>query len=258
MLYIWSQSLLSLRANFSRCTFFLPTENWQFLHCCDISALISHDTKTWCLLKPLHNRLFDPSSKGFYEVNPAPREVYVAFLDVFSMKTCNSLSPQDTTKSTNWVKFVEWAMTMGEKVCALYKWFHCSSILSLLHLPFATAAQLNLVLMWVAGFDWLLMWRALLSWAFIFSTVFFQFWKALRSKPSLCAVCGCLQWSVYKLGRKHHRSYTSQLKSFSQFFEYFLLLINGRYFSLQGFLGEGSAVSESKSDELDSVLLCEL
>ena len=46
--------------------------------------------------------------------------------------------------------------------------------------------------------------------------------------------------------------------SISPFFEYFLLLVSGQNFSLQDFLGKGSALSESESDELNSISLQEL
>ena len=53
-------------------------------------------------------------------------------------------------------------------------------------------------------------------------------------------------------------SYTSQLDYFSQFFEYFLFIVEDRINSLQAFLEGGSAISESEQMDLFSVWVLEL
>ena len=53
-------------------------------------------------------------------------------------------------------------------------------------------------------------------------------------------------------------SYTSQLNSVSQFFEYFLFIVEGWINSLQAFLDGGSAISELNSEQLDPFSVCAL
>ena len=151
----------------------------------------------------------------------APREVCTAFLEAFSTKTCNSLAPQDTTKSTNWV-MVEWAIW-----CRVRKWvqrtrdFVAPLFFSLSCIPTLCKPCFDMTSKaWLA---WV--WRLLLSWAFIVSVAFFQFWNGFVTQtPPVCCVAHsavvCLQTRQKALLMSS--SYTSQLNSFSQFFEYSL------------------------------------
>ena len=121
---------------FNRSAIFLPmTEKWQFLHCRDISALICHDTKNQCRLSLFKIDSLTNVSSASIKSATAPREVYTAFLEAFLTKTCNSLAPQDTTKSTNLVKLVEWAIGPGKIVSATYKRFHSALFFSLSCIP---------------------------------------------------------------------------------------------------------------------------
>ena len=130
------------------------TENWH-----SSTAMISVHSSAmtlteafWCLFKidPLTHV---PSPL----IRSLPLKVYTAFLEAFSMKTCNSPAPQDMTKSTNLVKLVEWAIW-----CRVRKWvqhtkdFIAALFFSLSYIPtLCSCCTTQPCLIWLTGLYWL-------------------------------------------------------------------------------------------------------
>ena len=128
-----------------------------------------------------------------------PCEVYTASHEAFSKMTYNCLALQDRTKSTNWVKLVEWAIW-----CWVRKWmqrtrdFIAYLLLSLSCIPILCNCWITLFCFGMTSRTWLAwVWSLLLSWGWLSSNSVMVLWL----KHLLCA-CGALCWGPYSNSAK--------------------------------------------------------
>lgn len=164
-------------------------------------------------------------------------DVYMAFLPAFSKKCLRSSPPQATTKSTSLSKFVVCGMCchvrkcvqrMRDLIAALFLILSClSTFWSCCMIEPSRSAPSAAKAAWLA---W--EWRRLFSWAFIFSTAFFQLVNGLVTHTPP------VRWSDFpdflqtlQKAPLQSSSYSSQEKSFSHFVLNFLLLVVERCFA---------------------------
>ena len=119
------------------------------------------------------------------------REVYTAFLEAFSKKTCNSLVLKDRVKVVKcgiWCRVRKWVQSIKDFIAALF--------FSLFCMPTFCSCCTTKSCFDTTSRAWLgWVWRLLLSWAFILSVAFFQFWKVFMTQTPwvLCgSFCCCL------------------------------------------------------------------
>ena len=160
-------------------------------------------------------------------------DVYMAFHPA-SKKYLRSSPPQATTKSTSLSKFIVCGMCcrvrkcvqrMRDLIAALFlilsrlsTFWSCCMIEPSQSAPSAAKA---------ARLAW--EWRSLFSWAFIFSTAFFQLVNGLVTHTPPVRWSDFLQ--ILQNPPLQSSSYSSQEKSLSLFVLYFLLLVVEQYFA---------------------------
>ena len=204
------------------------------------------------LLKPLQNRLFSHRSKCFDKVNYCPPGICILSSwrggGGFSLKSCNRWPPQDTPRSTDSVKLVEWAIWLRVR-----KWVqHTRHLIAAILFSFSSMSSPWSCCMTEPSCDVTrsdVEATSLMSFHLLNSLLPIPKGFATETPPVCCmelSAMACLQ--TRQKAPPMSSSDTSQLNTFSKDYESFLLLAKGQNFSLQAFFEGGSACSRSESE----------